>query len=72
MSRQKRLTDRRVTQEERMCTSKVRFDSWGDALPVALAAARVAPQRIYPCDYCDGFHMTSHRAITVPREKAAS
>lgn len=53
-----------------MCTSKVRFDSWGDALPVALAAARVAPQRIYSCDYCDGFHMTSHRAITVPREKA--
>jgi hypothetical protein len=68
--RQKRLTTSRATYEDRECRSKVRFDTWDEALPVALAAARVAPQRIYPCDYCSGWHLTSHQAVTVPRQKA--
>jgi hypothetical protein len=55
-----------------MCLTKKRFDSWSDALPVALAASRVAPQRIYQCDYCQSWHLTSHQAITVPKQKAAT
>lgn len=69
MSRWQPPTDD-TSREARMCASKRRFETWDHALPVALAAGRVAPQRIYLCDYCDGFHLTSHHAITVPKQKA--
>jgi hypothetical protein len=72
VSRWREKAGRAQTREERMCLTKKRFDSWSDALPVALAASRVAPQRIYQCDYCTSWHLTSHQAITVPKQKAAT
>ena len=70
MSRWRETSARAQTHEERSCTTKRRFATWGEALPVALRTASIAPQRIYPCDYCDGFHLTSHHAVTVPKQKA--
>ena len=70
MSRWKQTHERAQTHEERSCTSKRRFETWDHALPVAIRTADIAPQRIYACDYCDGFHITCHHAVTVPKRKA--
>ena len=70
MSRWKQTHEQAQTHEQRSCTSKRRFETWDHALPVAIRTADIAPQRIYGCEFCDGFHITSHRAVTVPKQKA--
>lgn len=57
-----RCADAAGEAQRRACTSKARYDTREDAEEAARTSRFSGRKtlRVYRCDYCDGWHLTSH------------